>query len=61
MSLINDALQRTRDTQAPGGDKINAYHSYGGLPAIVAHALHNAVTVAAMVAWPPLFDWMYPR
>ena len=25
-----------RDTQAPGGDKINAYHSYGGLPAIVA-------------------------
>lgn len=31
------------------------------LPAIVAHALHNAVTVAAMVAWPPLFDWMYPR
>lgn len=31
------------------------------LPAIVAHALHNAVTVAAMVAWPPLFDWMYRR
>jgi membrane protease YdiL (CAAX protease family) len=31
------------------------------LPAIVAHALHNAVTVAAMVAWPPMFDWMYPR
>lgn len=31
------------------------------LPAIVAHALHNAVTVAAMVAWPPLFDWMYSR
>ena len=31
------------------------------LPAIVAHALHNAVTVAAMVAWPALFDWMYPR
>ena len=31
------------------------------LPAVVAHALHNAVMVAAMVAWPPLFDWMYRR
>lgn len=25
-----------RDTQAPSGDKINAYHSNGGLPSIVA-------------------------
>lgn len=31
------------------------------LPAIVAHALHNAVTVAAMAASPSLFDWMYSR
>jgi hypothetical protein len=31
------------------------------LPAIVAHTLHNAVTVAVMIAWPPLFDWMYTR
>lgn len=31
------------------------------LPAIVAHAVHNGVTVAAMAAWPPLFDWMYSR
>jgi membrane protease YdiL (CAAX protease family) len=31
------------------------------LPAILAHSLHNSVTAAAMVAWPPLFDLMYTR
>lgn len=31
------------------------------LPAMFAHALHNTVTIAAMVAWPPLFDLMYSR
>lgn len=31
------------------------------LPAMLAHVLHNSVTAVTMVAWPSLFDWMYPR
>lgn len=30
------------------------------LPAMLAHALFNAVTFAAVAIWPPLFDLMYP-
>ncbi|MBM3973203.1 MAG: CPBP family intramembrane metalloprotease [Planctomycetes bacterium] len=31
------------------------------LPAIVAHAAHNAVTVVVTVAWPATLDYLYPR
>lgn len=31
------------------------------LPAILAHAAHNAVTVAVTVAWPATLDYLYPR
>lgn len=30
-------------------------------PAILAHAAHNAVTVAVTVAWPATLDYLYPR
>jgi membrane protease YdiL (CAAX protease family) len=31
------------------------------LPAMVAHAVHNAGTVALAIAWPGALDYLYPR
>jgi membrane protease YdiL (CAAX protease family) len=31
------------------------------LPAILAHALHNGLTVLATLCWPAHLDWLYPR
>lgn len=31
------------------------------LPAVLGHALHNALTVALTVVWPGHFDWLYAR
>ncbi len=30
------------------------------LPAIVAHAVHNGLTVGVTLAWPETLTWMYP-
>ncbi len=38
-----------------------AQRSSSMLPAILAHAAHNAVTVALAVAWPATLDYLYPR
>ncbi|MCR9248371.1 MAG: CPBP family intramembrane metalloprotease [bacterium] len=36
-------------------------HRYDALlPAILAHAIHNGLTVAVAIAWPETLDWMYP-
>jgi membrane protease YdiL (CAAX protease family) len=31
------------------------------LAPILAHAVHNGVTVALVLLWPPVLDWMYRR